>query len=234
MTSQLVLTSRAAVWAPATATIVLGGLILRKAFGLGTSAGTAALPLWSLALAAVWTLGGIALMLLARAHAARHRPADPAPGPPTRRTAASAGWRALAIGAVLAGASFLGGWILSLIPATAPWITAALVTAGTSAAGLTLAAAVVTGLSEEVFFRLGLADLFRGRARWIAPTVIYTLVTCATLNPGLIAAAPVVGLAAAWARESTGRWFAPLIVHGLWSIAMVGLFPLAAPVPGGI
>ncbi|NUL59393.1 CPBP family intramembrane metalloprotease [Brevibacterium luteolum] len=234
MTSQPVLTSRAAVWAPATVTIVLGALILRKAFGLGTSAGTAALPLWSLALAAVWTLGGIALMLLARAHARRHRSADPAPGPPTRRSAASAGWRALAIGAVLAGASFLGGWILSLIPATAPWITAALVTAGTSAAGLTLAAAVVTGLAEEVFFRLGLADLFRGRARWIAPTVIYTLVTCATLNPGLIAAAPVVGLAAAWARESTGRWFAPLIVHGLWSLAMVGIFPLVVSLPGGI
>lgn len=223
------LSSPSAAWATATITIVLGAVTLRNAFAVVAASGLAALPLWSAALAAVWTLGGILLILMARARGAS---ADDGSGPGSARAQPApvlpAIGTALAIGAGLAAVSFLGGWIFTLIPAAAVWIDYALATAATSAAELTLLAALVAGQAEEVFFRLGLADQFSGHRRWIIPTVLYTLVTCATGNLALIAVAPVAGLAAAWARESTGRWFAPLIVHAVWTLALVGLFPLSA------
>lgn len=192
------------------------GVLLWRAFDRGDGAGD--LPLWSLLLAAVWALGGTSLMLVSR----RSRPS------PTRSpsTGIAIGIIAAIALAVSAG-SFIGGLVLRVIPVTAAWIDEALLTATSVSVPVTFVVALVAGAAEEVFFRLGFADLFSPRARWVIPNLSYVLVTLATGNLALAAVAPVLGVACTAAREFSGRRWAPIAVHATWTVAMVLLFPIS-------
>lgn len=195
----------------AVVTMLCAGFVLRKTFG-----DPGELPMWSLVLAAVWFAGGIGVLAAA-----------PRDDRPTPRFAAHP-W---AVTGALAGAvslgSFVGGWVLLLIPATSEWISAALLTATSVPLAITVLVALITGAAEEVFFRLGFATLWRGWWRWVVPNLLYLLVTLATGNVALALVAPVLGVAATASRELTGRWWAPIVVHAVWTVAMVALFPLS-------
>ncbi|WP_347043062.1 CPBP family glutamic-type intramembrane protease, partial [Brachybacterium nesterenkovii] len=89
-----------------------------------------------------------------------------------------------------------------------------------------LGVALLAGAGEEVFFRLALPRLLTGRLRWLVPIALYAAATVATGNVGLVIVAVPLGASCMAVWERTGRWSAPLIVHALWSVAMVGVLPL--------
>lgn len=212
----------AIAWTVAIAALIAGPLALSLTFASGegdsaTTAGTLAFVLSSLLLAAVWTTGGLAICALVH-----HRTAPMSPPMAGSRAVATA----MILGVVFALACLVGGLVLHAIPATRPWVDIALDTAESAPALLVLAIALIAGAAEEAFFRLALPRITRGSARWIIPTVLYALATLATGSIGLVLVAIPLGLVAMAALERTGRPWAPLLVHALWSLAMVGLFPL--------
>lgn len=195
--------------------IILAAVILRKAFASADEdAGT--LPVWSLLLALVWAVGGFGLMRSVRR----------GPGTPLRTTRE---WGVIALlSGGLAAGSFVGGLVLTAYPPTSAWVTDAVSTASSAPLAITLIVALVAGAAEEIFFRIGFAGLWSGIWVWIIPNALYTIVTLATGNLALAAVAPILGLTATAAREWTHRFYAPLIVHAVWTVAMVGVFPLVA------
>ncbi|WP_052460509.1 CPBP family glutamic-type intramembrane protease [Microbacterium gorillae] len=198
--------------AVAAVTILCAAIVLRKTFAeVGD-----ALPVWSLVLAAVWTAGGLVLLFLTRT-----------PGvPPPRRWSALPVLATALVSLGTAALCFVGGAVLRRLPWTSEWIGGALLAADSGPLLTVVVVALVAGAAEELFFRLGFANLFSGVWRWVVPNVLYALVTIATGNLALALVAPVLGLAATTARELTGRWWAPLVVHAVWTITMVLVFPL--------
>lgn len=208
-------------WVLAEVTLLAGPVALRLAFAAtegSESVGTAsAFAASSLLLAAIWTAGGVAVIAVS----------GPDPGAVTAPRGRAA-LLALGAGAAFALACLGGGLVLDAWGPTRPWIAHALGTASAAPLGVVLAVALLAGAGEEVFFRLALCRLMTGRARWIVPTALYALATVATGNPGLVLVAIPLGLVATALWSATGRWVGPLIVHALWSLTMVGLFPVLA------
>lgn len=207
-------------WPIAVATLVVGPLALSLTFTTGrdgeaaTAPTAAAFVLSSLLLAAIWALGGLGVI----------RAAGPDRTVRTVARGAAAGL-ALAVGTGFALACVVGGLALHALPLTRPWVTDALDTAQAAPAAVVLAVALIAGAGEEIFFRLALTRITRGWVRWTVPVLLYALATIATGNPGLVLVAVPLGLVATLAWVRTGRWTSPLIVHAVWSLAMVGVFP---------
>lgn len=212
---------RALAWALAAATLVAGPVALRLAFtvteGSDTIGAATAFTASSLLLAAIWTGGGLTVIAV-------HGP-DRAAGTTSRGRAVMLAGIA---GVLFALACLAGGLVLHAWPLARPWIDHALDTAAAAPPAVVLVVALLAGAGEEVFFRIALSRLRNGWARWVVPTALYALATVATGNPGLVLVAIPLGLIAAALWMRTGRWLAPIIVHALWSLAMVGLFPTIA------
>lgn len=112
-----------------------------------------------------------------------------------------------------------------------------------------LSVALVAGAAEEMFFR---GPLFRAlttkslrlppivqpgtnRLSWVIPAmlrrevwvtaIIYTVVTAASNNLPLTAAALVLGLVTGTVRERSGGVLAPIIVHAVWTTGMFFILP---------
>ena len=206
--------------AVAIATLVAGPVALRLAFAAGEgSASLGASTVFaasSLLLAAIWTAGGLTVIAL--------HGADAAVRTVGRRQAAGA--RAIA-GVIFAIACLVGALVLWSIPATRDWVAGALQTARAAPAAVVLGVALLAGAGEEVFFRLALPRLLTGRLRWLVPIALYAAATVATGNVGLVIVAVPLGASCMAVWKRTGRWSAPLIVHALWSVAMVGGPPAA-------
>jgi membrane protease YdiL (CAAX protease family) len=83
----------------------------------------------------------------------------------------------------------------------------------------------VNGAAEEVFFRGALHSAFGGRDAARDATIVYVLVTVATLNLALIAAAAVMGTVFALERMSTRGVLAPILTHLTWSTLMLLALP---------
>lgn len=198
--------------------VVAGVTILSAALTLSkTFADDGQLPGTSLILAAIWGIGGMALWWL---------------GP--KRNTPDAVWQrrpwlwTLAVSAGISGVSFMGGMALLLFPPTSHWVSSALLVASSAPALVTLTVALIAGVAEEVFFRVGFASLWPPTLRWVLPTLAYVLVTLATGNTALTISAALLGLSATAVRERTGVFSAPIVVHAVWTLAMVGLFPVVA------
>jgi len=91
--------------------------------------------------------------------------------------------------------------------------------------GLVLAVAVVNGVAEEVFFRGALHSAFGRRRPALWATASYAVVTIATLNLALVAAAVVMGVAFTAERQATRGVLAPVITHVTWSTLVLFLLP---------
>jgi len=89
---------------------------------------------------------------------------------------------------------------------------------------LIVAVTLVTGLTEELFFR-GAVYGALPRHPVAGSTLVYALVTIATGNVALVAAAVVLGLVVALERRSSGGVLAPAITHVTWSLVMLLVLP---------
>lgn len=137
--------------------------------------------------------------------------------------------RDAAVGAVLGVALFLAFLaakaVTDAVPVLADSVARVLDRADDSDRALVLTLALVNGLGEELFFRGAVYAAFERHRPALWSTVIYCLVTVATLNLALVAAALVMGAVFAWERRATGSVLAPVVTHLTWTTLMITLLP---------
>jgi hypothetical protein len=229
-------------WATVLALViaVLGAVLLRVTFAATNDGGT--LPPVTAAVAATWLIGGLAVIAVAGAMPTRASPpsrsswrppdvTDPssrvlplALRQPPSRMAGHPVVAAVAVGMAFATVCVVGALALLRIPLTSEWVSSALTTAHGDAA-IVFSVALVTGAAEEVFFRIGLRSVIPTRWYVLASTGIYGLVTAATGNGALVIASVLLGLVAAQMYQWFPRRYVPVIVHGLWTVGVIGVFP---------
>lgn len=196
----------------AAAPILAASFASRHDGGIGVS-------LWALLLAAVWFAGG-GIILWQSGRPRRERTFLGSRG---QRTAIMLG-----AGVVLALGSLGGGLLLAAWPQTAPLVNGPLEAAVSQPLLVLFSVALVAGAAEEVFFRLAMPRLLTGWWRWILPTALYTVVTLFSGTPALALMAAILSVVAMWTLERTGWWFAPIVVHAMWTVMMIVVFPLVA------
>ena len=210
------------------ATLVIGAVVLQRAFNDTT--GASELSVWSLILGAVWVAGGLLVLVLSRPFFAEG---------PVRKRGPYLNLKqfkprkhplvfTLVSGLLVAGVSLVGALIFQQIPFFGDDVAAA-----TSRVNdqryLVFVVALLTGTCEEVFFRLALHQVLSPRFAVIGATTLYGLVTLASGNPALVLAAIVLGGASSIVLQRTRRWYSPIIIHGMWTVALVGILPLIWP-----
>jgi membrane protease YdiL (CAAX protease family) len=180
---------------------------------LAAPPGSPAFTLLGFLLASVWVAGSVAAGPL-------HL------DPPTDRigTRRNVG-AAVALGG-LAFAAFVGASVVaSHVPALDRALDSVLATADAGPTALVLAIAVVNAVAEERFFRGALPVALVGEHRVVVATVLYVLVTVATLNVALVVAAAAMGTVFMLERLATGGVLAPTLTHVTWSTLMLVALP---------
>lgn len=185
------------------ATAVVGVAVL--AWGLRAPANSARFWVGTFTLAAVWLIGGRASGPIPLG--------DRRPLPP------------LAGGVGLVALFVAGAFIVREIP----WLSDEIgrvvgLTRGSNRAGL-VATTVVNGVAEEVYFRGALFAALPARWRVAGVIVAYTAATMATGNVMLGFAAALVGALVTVVRTRTGGIAAPVVIHLVWSLAMLVILP---------
>lgn len=207
------------------ATIAVGALALQQAFKDTTGANE--LSVWSLILSAIWVSGGLLVLVLSRPFFAeipawvRGSFFDLARFTPRRHPLRFS----LISGAIVAAVSLGGALVFQQIPFfgdDVSWATSRV----SDHRFLIFAAALLTGACEEVFFRLALHQILSPRFAVVGATTLYALVTLAGGNASLVLAAIVLGASCSIVLQRTGRWYSPIIIHSMWTVALVGIFPL--------
>jgi len=128
------------------------------------------------------------------------------------------------LGAALFGAFFAAKLVADQVPVLAHSVNTVLGRADAGPRILALVVALVNGVGEEVLFRGALTDAFR-RHRALWATAIYCVVTIATLNVALVAAAAIMGSVLALERRASGGVLAPILTHLTWSTLVLLLLP---------
>ena len=134
------------------------------------------------------------------------------------------------IAAVLVGVALFVAFVAATriaarIPALSDSVDSILARADDGPRVLVLGVALINGVGEEVFFRGALPAAIRSRRRAVWAVVLYALVTVATLNLALVAAAVVMGTVFSAQRRSSGGVLAPTLTHLTWSTLMILLLP---------
>lgn len=199
----------------ALATLATGGPLLGAA--ITAPRGGAAFRRRTAALAATWTAGGAATgQFQPRLWQVRDK------AELTDRVLRPAAKAAAAIGVFAAGAV-----VVSKVPFLRREIETVMAHATQGSFAQAAALALVTGATEEIFFRgtvHDLADTF-GLRPVRTSTAVYTAITTATGNPLLVFAAGALGLLAGHERERTDSLVAPTVVHLGWSLGMLTVLP---------
>jgi hypothetical protein len=114
--------------------------------------------------------------------------------------------------------AFLGAALLARrVPALDGALDSALAAADAGSTALVLAIAFVNAVAEEHFFRGALPIAVAGDHRPAVATVLFVLVTAATLNLALVVAAAVMGTIFMLERLATQGLRAPSLTHVTWS-----------------
>lgn len=191
-------------------TLVVGTGLL--AATLAVPAGSGRFTALGLAVAAAWAAGS--------------RLSGPIPWR-GRVPAGTAGHAALApvVLGVLAYLAFLVASLLARqVPGLAGALDSILDRADAGPLLVLLVVALANGAAEEAFFRGALPAALGGPHGPRHATVVYVLVTAATLNLALVVAAIAMGTLLALERRATGGVLAPTVTHLTWSALMlVGL-----------
>jgi uncharacterized protein len=187
---------------------VLVGFLLLGTVLLGLSFGIEPGSTWfypaAAALAATWAVGAFAS----------------GPVPLGERSVV----RPLLVGLLLAGVFVLGALALRELSVLDGQVSAVTAYADRGSGPLIVAVTLVTGAAEELFFRGSVYAAFpRYPVAW--STLVYALVTIATGNVALVAAAVVFGLVVGLERRSSGGVLAPAITHVTWSLVMLLALP---------
>lgn len=192
-------------------TLVIGAAVL--GFSLRRTPGESSFYWLTLALAAVWIVGGF---LSGPVHLGgicwRGR---------NQRPVISG----TAIGLLLGGIFVLGGLIAREIPAVSALIIRVLQFASHGTFLPIVVITVVNGVAEEVFFRGALYTALGRHAPVAISTLLYLCVTLASGNPMLGFAAIILGTVCALERRASGGVLAPLLTHFVWGLIMVLALP---------
>ncbi|MGF2952098.1 CPBP family intramembrane glutamic endopeptidase [Mycobacterium sp. THU-M116] len=192
-------------------TLVVGAAVL--GFSLRRHPGESSFYWLTLALAAVWTIGGF---LSGPLHLGgiRWRGRN-------QRPVITGTMIGLLIGAVFV----LGGLVAREIPPVAELITRVLLFAHGSYLFIVVII-VINAVAEEIFFRGALySALGRHRHPVFVSTLLYTIATMASGNPMLGFAAIILGTVCAFERRATGGVLAPVLSHVVWGLIMVLALP---------
>jgi len=117
-----------------------------------------------------------------------------------------------------------GALVVREVPALADRVDAVTAYADRGSGPLIVLVAVVTGVTEELFFRGVLYDAVPRPV--LVTTLVYAAATLATGNLVLVLASVVLGVVVAWERHRSGGVVAPAIVHATWSAVMLIALPL--------
>ena len=192
-------------------TLVLGTALLAATLAVPT--GSVAFTGLGLAVAATWLVGSL---LSGPLHLGGRR-------------GDASGSREL-LGPVVLGLvaylGFLGAYLVAReIPGLAGALESILGKADTGPLALVLLVALVNGAAEEVFFRGALHSAVGRQDPARNATIVYVLVTVATLNVALVIAAAVMGTVFALERLATRGFLAPMLTHVTWSTLMLLALP---------
>lgn len=158
----------------------------------------------ALALAAAWAVGALVA------------------GPPPLGDRSPS--RPVTVGLALGALFVAGALVVREIPSLDHQVGAVTAYADRGAGALVVLVAVVTGVSEELFFRGVLYDQVP-RQPVLGTCLAYTLVTLVTGNAMLVLAAAVLGIVVARERRRSGGVVAPALVHATWSLVMLLVLP---------
>jgi membrane protease YdiL (CAAX protease family) len=127
------------------------------------------------------------------------------------------------VGLGLGAVFVLGALVVREIPALHDSVGAVTAYADRGSGPLVVLVAVLTGISEELFFRGALYDAVPRPV--LVTTLVYAVVTVATGNVMLVFASVLLGLVAAVARRHSGGVVAPCLVHATWSVVLLLALP---------
>lgn len=195
----------------AAATLVVGATLL--GFSLAVAPGDSAFYALTLAVAATWTLGGIASGPLHLGYL------------PFRGTLRRPVITPFVVGLIAAGIFLLGALVVREIAPLRDYVVNVLAHAQQGSLVLITVVTLVNGAAEEVFFRGALFAAIGRRNPVVISTAIYALVTVATRNPMLVFAALTLGAVLGLQRRASGGILAPMITHLTWSAVMLYALP---------
>jgi membrane protease YdiL (CAAX protease family) len=182
-----------------------------QAYSLTRHPGDSSFYVFTLAMAAVWTVGALVSgpLHLGRLPGSGRRPV----------------LLGVAAGVGLGAVFVAGGLIARLIPPVREYVTAVLEFADQGALPLVAFITVLTGLAEELFFRGAVYTALGGHRPVLVSTAIYFLAVMAAGNPMLGFAAILLGTVCALQRRMTGGVLAPMLTHFCWGLVMVLALP---------
>ena len=192
-------------------TVAAGAVLL--GVSLSTTPGDPAFYALTLGLAATWTVGAL---LSGPLHVGRMRL-----GRELRRPV---------VQPVLVGLATVAVFTVgALLVAQLPWLRSAVDSvldhARYGSLPVIALVTVVNGVAEELFFRGALYAAVGVRRPVVVSTVVYALVTVATLNVMLVFSAAVLGLVVGLERRVSGGVLAPILTHVTWSLGMLLVLP---------
>jgi uncharacterized protein len=184
------------------------------AWGLRTEPGSGAFYASTLALAAVWLVGGL---LSGPVPLGWESNADQ-----RRRPVVSA----IMAGAALAGLFVVGALVVRHIAVLSHRVEGILDYARHGSWPIILLLTVANGIAEEVFFRGAVQPALPERFRLPGSVLIYAIITMATGNVMLVFAAVLLGTVVGLQRNATGGVLAPILTHVTWSTVMFVALPI--------
>lgn len=191
--------------------LVAGAVLL--GLSLATKPGDAAFYPLTIAVAAVWFVGGFASGPLHLGYI------------PFRGTLRRPVITPIVLGLLASAVFLLGGLIVHEIGPLRDYVANILAHAQQGNLALVAFVALLNGAAEEVFFRGALFAAIGRRRPILISTVIYALVTLATGNPMLVFAAVVLGFLFALQRRASGGILGSMLTHLTWSTVMLFALP---------
>ncbi len=192
-------------------TLILGATVL--GFLLAVKPGSALFYPVSLAVAAIWTVGGFVSGPL-------HLGYQESRGVLRRPVLTP-----LTIGLIASGVFIVGALVVRQIGPLRDYVVTVLEHAQKGDLALIAAVTAVNGIAEEIFFRGALFAAIGRRHAVLISTAVYALATAATGNPMLVFAALTLGTVLGLQRRATGGILASMITHITWSMLMLFTLP---------
>lgn len=165
----------------------------------------------SIAVAAIWLVGGLASGPLHLGYALSG----------TKRPVLAP----IVIGLIAGAVFLLGALVVREIGPLRDYVNTVLAHARKGSLTLIAMVTLINGFTEEVFFRGALFAAIGERYPVLISVAVYAIATTATGNPMLVFAATTLGFVLALQRRASGGILAPILTHLSWSVVMVFALP---------
>ncbi|MFT4108867.1 CPBP family intramembrane glutamic endopeptidase [Propionicimonas sp.] len=192
-------------------TLAVGSFML--ALTLRVPAGDPAFYGTTLALGAVWIIGGL---LSGTLHLGT------LPGASGARGVVLQG---VVIGALLLGVFLAGAALVAPLPALREPLVALLDHARYGSVPIVAALTALIAIGEEIFFRGALYAAVGDGQALLVTTLVYALATIPSGMPVMVIAAAVIGVVAGVQRRVTGGVLGGIVTHLIWSLGLLLLLP---------